>query len=297
MSRASRPPRRPSVAPTSRSFRSTLYPWIASALVVVAIAVLVVVRLAQDPSAGHASVFVEAPASVVRELTDIPAAVYDKVGVRSPVISVRGPSPVAGEQPLTAPGSAGRRVPEVFYLGAEYCPFCAVERWALIAALSRFGTFHDLGLMSSASTDFYPNTPTFSFLRASYTSPYLAFRPVERWSNVPSPHGGYRSLVAPTAAEASLVDRFDSPRFVGVATGTIPFVDIANRFLISGSCFSPSFLAGLSQREIAAHLVDPNDPITEAIVASANEITAAVCTTTGGMPGGVCNSPGVRSAA
>lgn len=151
--------------------------------------------------------------------------------------------------------------------------------------------------MSSASTDIYPNTPTFSFLGASYTSPYLVFRPVERWSNVPSPHGGYRSLVVPTPAEASLIDRFDSPRFVGVATGTIPFVDIANRFLISGSCFSPSFLAGLSQREIAAHLADPSDPITQAIVASANEITAAVCTTTGGMPGRVCTSPGVVSAA
>jgi hypothetical protein len=33
----------------------------------------------------------------------------------------------------------GDRV-RVFFLGAQFCPFCAAERWALVGALERFGT-------------------------------------------------------------------------------------------------------------------------------------------------------------
>ncbi|HUC04207.1 MAG TPA: DUF929 family protein, partial [Acidimicrobiales bacterium] len=31
--------------------------------------------------------------------------------------------------------------PEVFYVGAEFCPYCGAERWAMYIALSKFGTF------------------------------------------------------------------------------------------------------------------------------------------------------------
>ena len=27
----------------------------------------------------------------------------------------------------------------VFFMGAEFCPFCAAERWAIVGALDRFG--------------------------------------------------------------------------------------------------------------------------------------------------------------
>ena len=55
-------------------------------------------------------------------------------------------------------------------MGAEYCPYCAAERWAMAVALSRFGTFSDLRLIHSSSADIYPNTPTLSFYRSSYAS-------------------------------------------------------------------------------------------------------------------------------
>src|SRR5271170_3657702 len=32
----------------------------------------------------------------------------------------------------------------VSYVGAEYCPYCAIQRWALLVALSKFGTFTSL---------------------------------------------------------------------------------------------------------------------------------------------------------
>jgi len=261
---------------------------------VTAIAVLVVVRLSAGPGSAGATPFEPAPSSLVKAVTGIPAAVYDRVGLRSPVVPVTGPVAITGQTPLLAPDASGQRVPEVLYFGAEYCPFCAVERWALIVALSRFGTFHDLGLVSSSVTDAYPGTPSFSFVRASYSSRFVAFRAVERWSNVPSPEGGYRSLARPTPAEAAVVARYDSARYVGgPSAGSIPFVDIANRFLVSGSCFSPSFLAGLSQEEVAARLADPNDPITRAIVASADAIDAALCSATHGRPGSVCGTRAV----
>ena len=42
--------------------------------------------------------------------------------------------------------------PEVLFVGLESCRFCAVERWGLVVALSRFGTFSHLHLSQSATT-------------------------------------------------------------------------------------------------------------------------------------------------
>ena len=89
------------------------------------------------------------------------------------------------QNPLTAvtPGvpilrdSAGK--PIMLYVGAEYCPYCAAERWSMVVALNRFGSFSNLSIISSSSTDAYPNIPTFTFYKSSYSSPYITFQPVE----------------------------------------------------------------------------------------------------------------------
>lgn len=116
-----------------------------------------------------------APPSVVQALGAIPADVTSQIGrgtAQGSPIAVNGP-------PLTGP----RGLPEVLYVGAEYCPYCAAERWALVVALSRFGTFQNLQLARSAADDVYPSTPTFSFYGATYQSPYLEFRAVELQSS------------------------------------------------------------------------------------------------------------------
>ena len=50
----------------------------------------------------------------------------------------------SGVSPLTAttgqPALTSGGKPEILYVGAEYCPYCAAERWAMVVALSRFGT-------------------------------------------------------------------------------------------------------------------------------------------------------------
>ena len=75
------------------------------------------------------------------ELTTIPASVFNTVGVTSPIAGVTRLRPSRSSQPSSATNAAGATVPEVLYMGAEYCPYCAAQRWSTIIALSRFGTW------------------------------------------------------------------------------------------------------------------------------------------------------------
>ena len=101
--------------------------------------------------------------------------------------------------------------PLVIYIGAEYCPFCAAERWPLVTALSRFGTFTNLGATHSATNDVYPNTPTFSFKDAKYTSKYLALQTVELYGNRPV-NGSTRRSRRPTAQQDAPPAQYDPKR-------------------------------------------------------------------------------------
>ena len=129
--------------------------------------------------------------------------------------------------------------PIVTYVGAEYCPYCAAERWALAVALSRFGTFTNLSATHSASNDVYPNTQTLSFYGSSYSSPYVDFQPVEEATNQVV-NGSYQTLQTPTAAQSALLTKYDS-------AGSIPFLDIANKYVVTGASYSPQVLQGLSR--------------------------------------------------
>src|SRR6266542_1300741 len=90
------------------------------------------------------------------------------MGTRAPV-----------ELPAGTPSLTKAGLPRVVYVGAEYCPYCAAERWPVVIALSRFGSFSNLGLAHSSSTDAFPNTSTFTFHGATYHSQYLGFDGIE----------------------------------------------------------------------------------------------------------------------
>ena len=179
--------------------------------------------------------------------------------------------------------------PIVTYVGAEYCPYCAAERWALAVALSRFGTFTNLSATHSASNDVYPNTQTLSFYGSSYSSPYVDFQPVEEATNQVV-NGSYQTLQTPTAAQTALLTKYDS-------AGSIPFLDIANKYVVTGSSYSPQVLQGLSRDQIAAQLSDPSSAVAQAIDGTANDITAAICNVTGNQPSSVCNAPAIAAIA
>jgi Domain of unknown function (DUF929) len=265
-----------------------------SVLVVVLIVVGFIVYKANNnkPSAGNASNGPTGAAlsSVVSQVTSVPASTLDTVGKGTFTGQF---SSITGGTPLTANGK-----PEMLYMGAEYCPYCGAARWAMIVALSRFGTFSGLATVHSASVNGAgaaepdPNTPTWTFANASYTSQYLTFSSVEMQTNIPDAATGlYTNLQTPTSAQNALLAKYDAPPYVPAGSkGAIPFMDFGNKYLSVGTPYDPGVLAGLSWSKIASDLSDPNSAVTKAIGGTANYITAAICKMTGNQPASACTA-------
>jgi hypothetical protein len=182
------------------------------------------------------------------------------------------------KKPLTARDGK----PEVLFVSAEYCPFCAAQRWPLVVALSRFGSFGGLSATHSSTNDVYPDTKSFSFYGSTYTSSSLNFTSVELQTNQIS-GSSYGTLQSLTASQSELLTKFDRAPYTA-ETGSIPFLDIANRYVSVGSGYSPQILQGLSMQQIATQLNDTNSPIAEAVDGEANRIVAAITEATGVQP-------------
>jgi thiol-disulfide isomerase/thioredoxin len=225
--------------------------------------------------------------SVMQNLTTVPAAEFDSVGQGTATVL---PTPVRATL-LRGP----KGLPQVVYVGAEYCPYCAAERWAMVVALSRFGSFSGLRTSLSAADDVYPSTPTFTFVGSTYNSDVVEFSSVETQSNQKI-NSAYAPLQTPTASQEQLVAQYDAPPFVPAAsTGSIPFIDVANQYVVVGSTFNPDVLANRSWDEIAAGLHQPDSDQAKAIVGSANVLTAAICSATNNAPASVCGQPAIAT--
>jgi hypothetical protein len=299
---AKRPPTRPPVK-ASGGRPAGLFTWLAIGLVVVVVATLVIIKVASGGPATTTGkgTWVRTDPTTVAQLTGVPMSVFNTVGVTSSVEQVSPPITIKGQPPLTAANSSGATVPQIVYVGAEFCPYCAAQRWATIIALSRFGTWSNLGNMSSYAHDIYPNTPTFTFVKSTYSSKYLVFTSVEEEANYLNPTtGNYQALQTPTKLETDLLDKYDTPKFIPGLTSAdplpIPFMTFGNKYLVSGASYSPDTLTNLSRASIATGLSDPTSPVTDAIIASANYQTAAICSLTNDQPSNVCTSSGVMAA-
>jgi hypothetical protein len=101
--------------------------------------------------------------------------------------------------------------------------------------------------------------------------------------------GTSRELEPLTRQEATLWQRYDN-------SSGYPFLDIGNKALVLAPSFSPALLSGLDQPDIAARLSDPEQLSTEAIVGTANYLTAGICATTGQKPTSVCTVRAVERA-
>ena len=269
-----------------------LYTALAAVLtVIVIVGVLVIVKVAGGGGSSASSTgtgSTAAPDAVVNAIGGVPAATFDTVGAGT--INA-APKAMQGAEAITADGK-----PRVLYVGAEYCPFCAAERWAVAVALSRFGSFSGLGVTTSAgSPEVYPNTATLSFHGATYTSSVLSFSGYEETTNKRQ-GSSYAPLDRLDAADQKVVDTYNKPPYTQTE-GSIPFVDIAGRYVASGAIYTPKVLEGKSRAEIAAALHDPTSPVARAVDGSANVLTAAICEATGGKPADVCTSTGVTTAA
>jgi len=270
--------------------------YLALGLIVVAIILLGALVLVRDNSGPSTTSTVEtfnpAPSSLVSTMRSVPASVYDAVGVSSPDNPVQAPQQTGnGTAPLWLGTAAdGATLPVVFFYGAEFAPYAAVQRWPLILALSRFGTFNQLGLMQSSGTTAFADLSTFTFWNASYTSKYLILESVERYSSLDPTGGRYLPLQAPNTRQAAAIAAY------GASPNTFALTDVANRFVLNGSSFAPGVLSGLTQSQIAGNLTTPASPLTQALVAAANQITAGICAVDGDKPGTVCDSKGVLAA-
>jgi hypothetical protein len=295
---------RPNRAPARRGRPAGLFTWLAVGLVVVVVAALVIIKVTSGsttPPSGSSNWQAASP-TTVQQITSVPDSVFNQVGVTSPVAPASPPQAEKGLPDLTATNASGQTVPVVLYMGGEFCPYCAAQRWAIIVALSRFGTFTGLGNMSSYSGDIYPSTPTFTFLKATYTSKYLVFEHVELYTNyLNAAKSYYATLQKPTTQQEHEISTYDTEKYItGLTASTkesIPFMSYANKFLSSGASYSPATLGGSTRADIAAGLSNATSPITQAIVASANYQTATICSLTNQQPSNVCSSTGVMTAA
>jgi hypothetical protein len=275
------------VAPHPR--RGTVrFAW--GATVVILIGVVVLLVYAFSTPSNPTEVVRRSPTSpaILTEVGQISGSVFDNVGVTAPTTPLTAPSVVNGPALV----EAGK--PEVLYVGAEFCSFCAAERWALVVALSRFGRFTALANMQSAPQSAFPSIQSFSFVGSTYASRYLTFTGTELYSNAVDSQGAFTRIATLTSEQAALLDRYGNG--AGGPT-SYPFVDI-NNLLVAGSAgFSPGVLTGLSQGTIAGNLDQPGTASTQAIIASANYLTAGMCRATHGLPAPVCTSRGVSAAA
>jgi len=257
-------------------------------LVPVLVSVMVIVALTkqEESSAPTGRGGAERAAALA---ASVPVSVLDAVGMGS------GITPPRALPPDTPPLAVGG-VPEVVYIGAEYCPFCAAQTWPIVVALSRFGAFSGLGATESSAADVFPRTQTFTFYGATYTSDVVVFTGVETETNQPAPGGGYTPLQALTPEQEQLLGTYDVAPYTD-SPGAIPFLMIGNRYLSVGSGFDPSVLKGASRDEIARALSDPSSPIAQGVNGTANALTAAICGLTENRPAAVCKNPVIASIA
>ena len=267
---------------------------LAGGAIVAVVAVVLAFVLLQGGNSGSAGSAGEPPGptgagltALVGTVTSVPAAALEQVGSGT-VTST--PTSISGA-PLTSGGK-----PEMLYMGAEYCPYCAAERWSMIVALSRFGTFSGLATIRSAArsgggtAEPYPSTATWTLAHTRYTSKYLTFTPVEEYTNVPDPStGGYTTLMTPTPAQQALLQKYDAAN-----QGAIPFIDFGNRYMSVGASYNPGVLAGLTWSQIAADLHDPSSQVAKGALGAANYATAAICGLTGDQPATAC-TPAVKA--
>ena len=232
--------------------------------VLAVVVALVAIKLTSAPARPVAT---ESAASsvIARQVTTVPASVLTGVSsgqVITPLQAVQRSGPA-----LTVGGK-----PVIVFVSEESCPFCAAERWSLAVALSHFGTWSHLGSTTSSATDVYPGTATLSFRAAVYRSTELTLRTTELTDNAGRP------LQAQTPLDTRLIDAFDVPPYVNSAdqSGAVPFLDIANRYILAGAQYSPQVLAGLSATQIASQLANPSSPVAQAIDGSARVIVAAI---------------------
>ena len=247
---------------------------------IIAIGIVAGVILLSKPPSGSNLIGQPITSVTNSQLTGVTNTTLAQVGAGqgiTPLVSING-----------APLKSSNGKNEFLYVGAEWCPYCAAERWSIIVALSKFGSISDLTYMQSSSSDVYPNTSTFSFVNANYQSQYnISFVSVETQDR------SHNSLQSLSSAQQNLVNQYDPG-------GSIPFIDIAGIYAIqppsnqpgvyAGSQYSPSIISSLNWTQIGSQLNTPTSSVAQGVDGAANTIVKAICQVDGGNPSSICST-------
>ncbi len=197
-------------------------------------------------------------------------------GLGAPSSDVASP-PTGAFNHVGSPLYAGTK-PELLFIGAQYCPHCAGERWVIVKALNQFGTFSNV--TSSANDD--GTIPTFDLHNAIYSSQYVTFvhRDVEDRAHQP--------LDTLSSDEQSLFGQYDP-------SGGIPLV-LVGGYALLGDGYDLSLISGKSFSTVQHGLQhgDSSSSFVPAINAEANSITAFICHADRMRPHSVCDRPTIR---
>ncbi|MEO7061983.1 MAG: DUF929 family protein [Lapillicoccus sp.] len=250
----------------------------ASASAVIVVIIVAVIFAALNAPKGATTTAKESGTvsdSLASSLTSVPATTYDSVGLGS-----ASPTPIKN---LTGEIAMKDGKPRIIYVGADYCPFCAGERWALVTALARFGTFTGIDYGLSSANDQPASIPTLSLKNAKFTSDYLSFESYE---------------VQDRNQKAQQTEPSDVAALQSANGGSaIPWIYYAGKAYQSGSTVAGTVFGDQPQDAIGAVLKDPTSPITKAVIGGANLSTARICQVTGNKPANVCTSSAVTAAA
>jgi hypothetical protein len=221
-----------------------------------------------------------------------PASVAVSPASASPSVAAVSASPAAWKRPLdVAPAqpqgqfkvvsqtpSPGDKVP-IFFMGAQFCPYCGAERWALVSSLERFGSLTGFGKeASNDGIDGYKPVPTYDLRPAKYDSQYISFAGKEIYDHNSKP------LDQLSPAEKELVDRYDPG-------GGWPFLVINGQYAQLGPGYSPGLVQSQAFDTLRGQLQrGEHNAATDAISKEAGVITRLICASTGGVPDGVCKA-------
>ncbi len=218
--------------------------------------------------------------TALNTITHIDANLLETVGTGSAQSTFKA-IPAGASIPA---GPTGK--PQFLYIGADYCPFCAAQRWSIITALSRFGKFGPIDPLTSSEN----SIPTFTLHKVSYTSNYVDFTGLETTDNQNN------TLDTPTAEQSKLFSTYDSPPYTTTQSqGSIPFIMVGNKYVSSGAFYNPQVLASLSYDQINSKIVDSTSDVSRGMLGAANYLTAAICQVTNNQPGNVCSSSRIQS--
>ena len=125
----------------------------------------------------------------------------------------------------------------------------------------------------------------------------MTFTGVELYSDSVDAHGAFTRIATLTPSQSALRGPLRDDRPGDGRYGRLPLRRHRQPDGDLDLGFSPGVHPGHSQSAIAAGLSQPHNPVGQAIVASANYLTAGICLATGQKPASVCASKGVRAAA